>query len=64
MLPKSLIYLPQKLAHDCDDYNHHPELGATLAEWKSYVELKVSLNQAQLAAPVCIILFYRSQKKK
>jgi len=65
VLPKSLIYLPQKQAHDSvDDYirhpTHFPELGATLAEWKSYVAPKESDNQTQLSAPVCIILFYRS----
>jgi cobaltochelatase CobN len=55
-LPKSLIYLPQKQENGTD----YPELGATLAEWKSSLAPQVKANQAFLEAPVCIILFYRS----
>jgi len=61
VLPKSIIYLPQQKALNSDvDNTHHSELGATLAEWKSYVAQQENANQTPLDTPVCIILFYRS----
>jgi len=62
VLPKSLIYLPSKQLQEGERiHSRHPELGATLAEWKDYIEQTSASLKSELADEyVCIILFYRS----
>jgi len=57
ILPRSLIYLPSSDLANAKN----PELGATFAEWQSYIEIcNAAHGQFKTDVPVCVLLFYRS----